>query len=141
MQEEEAAFYELPFEYIRKHVKPLRATNNRQRTRQKWWIHAEARPGLRKAIKGLERCIVTPEVSKHRIFVWMDTSIIPDHKVHVIARDDSPCQWVTRELNADAILWKACWAGAATCRTILVRENTIPHVLHGGYIRGDGEHI
>jgi type II restriction/modification system DNA methylase subunit YeeA len=54
----------------------------------RWWIHGEARPGLRRAIRNLNRCIVTPEVSKHRLFVWMSTDIIPDHKLHVIARDD-----------------------------------------------------
>ncbi len=46
------------------------------------------RPGLRRAICNLHRCIVTPEVSKHRIFAWMDTNTIPDHKLHVFARED-----------------------------------------------------
>jgi type II restriction/modification system DNA methylase subunit YeeA len=55
---------------------------------EKWWLHGEARPGLRRAISNLSRCIVTPEVAKHRLFVWMDTTTIPDHKLHVIARDD-----------------------------------------------------
>jgi hypothetical protein len=31
---------------------------------------------------------VTPEVSKYRLFVWMKTDILPDHKLHVIARSD-----------------------------------------------------
>jgi len=85
---EEAAKYDLPFKHILDNVKPLRDTNRREKMKQKWWIHGEARPGLRKAIKGLKRCIVTPEVAKHRVFVWMDTAIVPDHKLHVFARDD-----------------------------------------------------
>jgi hypothetical protein len=36
----------------------------------------------------MNRCIVTPEVSKYRIFVWMSTDVVADHKVHVIARAD-----------------------------------------------------
>ena len=88
MMEQEAALYEWPFEYVKKHVKPLRDVNRRIRTQQKWWIHGEARPGLRRAIAHLQRCIVTPEVAKHRLFVWMDTSIVPDHTCHVIARAD-----------------------------------------------------
>ena len=85
---DEAAKYDLPFKHVLENVKPLRDINRRERMKQKWWIHGEARPGLRKAIKGLKRCIVTPEVAKHRVFVWMDTAIVPDHKLHVFARDD-----------------------------------------------------
>lgn len=84
----EAALYEWPFEYVRKHVKPLRDVNRRPRMQKRWWIHGEARPGLRRALAGLPRCIVTPEVSKHRIFVWMSTEVIPDHKLHVFPRAD-----------------------------------------------------
>ena len=31
---------------------------------------------------------MTPEVAKHRIFVWMSTDVVPDHKLHVFARED-----------------------------------------------------
>ncbi|MCB9214460.1 MAG: type IIL restriction-modification enzyme MmeI [Candidatus Kapaibacterium sp.] len=85
---EEAAEYSVPFEYVKKHVKPTRDTNNRKSLRERWWRFGEARPGLRKALEGLERCIVTPEVAKHRLFVWMPTSTVPDHKLHVITRND-----------------------------------------------------
>ena len=86
--EQEAALYELPFEYVKEHVKPLRDTNNRKRMKERWWIHGENRPGMRRALADLQRCIVTPEVAKHRIFVWMKTHVVPDHKLHVIVRDD-----------------------------------------------------
>lgn len=89
MTQEDASLYELPFEYVRQHVEPIRRTNRRKRLREKWWIYGEARPGLRRAISSMMRCIVTPEVAKHRLFVWMDTDIIPDHTLHVIARDDN----------------------------------------------------
>jgi type II restriction/modification system DNA methylase subunit YeeA len=88
MPQHDAALYQFPFEHVLKHVKPVRDEARRKRTRERWWIHGEARPGLRKAIKNLKRCIVTPEVAKHRIFIWMDTSVVPDHTCHVIARDD-----------------------------------------------------
>jgi type II restriction/modification system DNA methylase subunit YeeA len=88
VSEADAALYELPFEYIRQHVQPIRAKARRKHTREKWWIHGEVRPGLRKAIAHLERCVVTPEVAKYRVFVWMPTTAVPDHKLHVFARDD-----------------------------------------------------
>ncbi|MFN8503744.1 class I SAM-dependent DNA methyltransferase [Kouleothrix sp.] len=86
--EEEAAEYEAPFEYIRKHVKPLRDQNRRETMKRRWWIFGEPRRGLRSALRGLSRCIVTPEVAKHRVFSWIETFIIPDHKLHVFTRDD-----------------------------------------------------
>ena len=85
----DAALYEVPFAHVRKNVKPLRDENNRKRMKERWWwLHGENRPGMRRAIAKLGRCIVTPEVSKHRLFAWMNTAFVPDHKLHVIARDD-----------------------------------------------------
>jgi len=88
MTESDAALYELPFEYVRREVKPIRDVSRRERTGKRWWLHGENRPGLRKALAGLCRCVVTPGVAKHRIFVWMSTEIVPDQKLCVIPRDD-----------------------------------------------------
>jgi len=91
MKETEAALYEMPFEYVRGHVKPVRDKVRDPLMRANWWLHGRSRPALRRATQGLGRCIVTPEVAKHRLFVWMDTDTVPDHKLHVIARDDDYC--------------------------------------------------
>jgi type II restriction/modification system DNA methylase subunit YeeA len=87
MSLEEAALYEEPFEYVRQHVKPFRDKVRRKRRREKWWLFAETAPGMRKALSSLSRYIATPWVSKHRIFVWIPTSMIPALIV-VFARDD-----------------------------------------------------
>jgi type II restriction/modification system DNA methylase subunit YeeA len=83
-----AALYQVPFEYARAHVYPHRAGNPRKAYRERWWIHQEARPGLRAALAGLAKCIVTPEVSKYRLFVWLPTTVLPDHKLIAFARED-----------------------------------------------------
>ncbi|MBI1880635.1 MAG: class I SAM-dependent DNA methyltransferase, partial [Chloroflexi bacterium] len=88
MSEQEAALYEAPFEYVRQYVKPIRDQNRDARMKAKWWLHGRSRPALRSAIQNLTRCIVTPEVAKHRLFIWMNTDVIPDHTLHVIARGD-----------------------------------------------------
>lgn len=88
MPEVKAAEYEAPFEYIRKHVKPLRADNKRRAYAERWWIHAEARPEMRKAISRLPRFIVTPRVSKHRVFVWVNNNVLPDCQLIAFARAD-----------------------------------------------------
>ncbi len=85
---EEAAEYLVPFEYVKEHVKPGRMQNNRASYREKWWQHAEPRPAFRRAIKGLERYLVTPRVSKHRVFVWLGPEILPDSTVIAIAAED-----------------------------------------------------
>ena len=43
---------------------------------------------MRQALKGLERYIVTPRVAKHRLFVWLPVSVVPDCQLVVFARDD-----------------------------------------------------
>ncbi|HET8627239.1 MAG TPA: DNA methyltransferase [Thermomicrobiales bacterium] len=88
MPEAEAALYEAPFEYVREHVKPARATNNRAAYRERWWLHVEARSGMRAALNGLSRFICTPTVAKHRLFVWSGGSTLPDHQLIVFARAD-----------------------------------------------------
>ena len=43
---------------------------------------------MREAVRPLTRFIVTPRVSKHRVFVWVIPETLPDSAVVAIARDD-----------------------------------------------------
>lgn len=88
MTEAAAALYELPFEYVRHHVKPVRLENNRATYATNWWIHGEARGDLRQALKPLSRYILTSRVSKHRLFIWLTVATIPDSATFAIARQD-----------------------------------------------------
>lgn len=83
-----AALYELPFEFVLKNVKPIRDQNNREIRRRYWWRFSEAMPALRNAFANLDRYIVTPRVSKHRIFAWRDAVTIPDDGIGITARAD-----------------------------------------------------
>jgi len=85
---EEAAQYELPFEYVREHVYPVRKNNKRRIYREKWWLLAETRPAMREALQPLSRYIGTSLVSKHRFFRWIASEVIPANLIIVIARDD-----------------------------------------------------
>jgi len=73
MPEEEAALYEMPFEYLREHVQTKRLENNRD---------------FRSAIAKLNRYVITPRVSKHRLFAWLGTETVPDSATFAIARSD-----------------------------------------------------
>ena len=83
---EEAALYEAPFEYVREHVKPRRERS--RSTIAEWWLHERRREDMRSALDGLERYIGTPNVTKHRLFVWLSKETLPDHQLIVFARDD-----------------------------------------------------
>jgi hypothetical protein len=56
----DAELFELPFEYAREHVQPVRADNRRVGRRERWWLHGETVPALRKAMSRSKRVIVTP---------------------------------------------------------------------------------
>ncbi len=43
---------------------------------------------MRAALSALPRLLVTPTTSKFRIFVWLDSLILPDHQLIVFARSD-----------------------------------------------------
>ncbi len=88
MTRAEAALYEAPFEYVLRHVLPMRRTSRVARSREYWWRHWCPRPRMREALDGLNRFIATPIVSKHRLFTWIDSRICPDHQLFVIARED-----------------------------------------------------
>lgn len=84
----DASKYELPFEYIKQVVKPVRDKSNNKREKELWWLHRRPAPDMRKAVEGLERFIVTPRVAKHRLFVWVEGKTIPDSSTYIFARDD-----------------------------------------------------
>lgn len=88
MTEADASLYEQPFAHILEHVKPVREQNNREIRRRYWWRFSEAMPALRKALEDLPYYIVSPRVSKHRIFSWRHGVTIPDDGIVVITRSD-----------------------------------------------------
>ena len=88
MSERDASLYEIPFDYILRTVKPERELTRREKYRRVWWLFAEPIPGMRDALAKLSRFIATPQTAKHRLFVWMSASVVPDHALMVIARED-----------------------------------------------------
>jgi len=86
MTMDEAALYEGPFEYVLEHVKPQRDSS--RSTRTEWWLHERPRVDMRSGLTGLARFVGTPNVTKHRLFVWLAAATLPDHQLIVFARDD-----------------------------------------------------
>lgn len=86
--EPEASLIEAPFEHVRTHVLPERSKNRCESYRMYWWRHVEPRPALMGKLAQLERYIVTPRVSKYRLFVWCPFPVMPDSATFAFARDD-----------------------------------------------------
>ena len=76
------------FQRILDRVKPERDQNQRASYRQKWWIFAEPRSEFRAATRGLEWFIATPMTAKHRLFLPLDATGLPDQGLVPIASSD-----------------------------------------------------
>lgn len=85
---EEIALYEAPFRYAQEVVFPARQQSKTVSNRQIWWRYERSRPEMYQALNGLARYIGTALVSKHRIFIWLDRSMLPENVVIVVARED-----------------------------------------------------
>jgi len=88
MEEHEAALFEAPFEYARVNVKPIRESNRDPKRKSHWWRPGRSGEDLRAGLRGLDRFVLTPRVSKFRLFVWTHHSINPDSATVAIARAD-----------------------------------------------------
>lgn len=84
---EEASGYEKPFEYLKQKVKPFRE-KSRVLKSTPWWLFTRPRPTMRDALLGKTRYIATSSVAKHRVFIWLNAEILPDHALIVFTRDD-----------------------------------------------------
>lgn len=92
-----ASLFEAPFDYAVRTIKPARvkaasghaSSETARRMVQDWWRFWRDRPELRNKLSIIPSCIATTEVAKHRLFVRLPTSILPDKQLIIIARDDN----------------------------------------------------
>lgn len=84
----DVGLYEAPFAHVEAYVKPARVGKREARANEQWWIYYWPRPEMRRAVAQLDRYIATPSVSKHRLFRFLDSHVVPDGALAVIARSD-----------------------------------------------------
>jgi hypothetical protein len=86
--EAQAQAYAAPYAHLERIVRNRRQGNREGRAARRWWIHQRARRGMRNAIAGLDRFLVTVEVAKHRFFRWAPAGVLPSGSLVVFARTD-----------------------------------------------------
>ncbi len=77
------------YNHLLEHIYQDRKNTRRKKVRENWWLFEETRPGLRSSIQNLQRYIATVETTKHRAFSFVDSNILPDQKLRVIASNDA----------------------------------------------------
>ncbi|MBL9156124.1 MAG: class I SAM-dependent DNA methyltransferase [Verrucomicrobiales bacterium] len=77
------------YQHLQNAVLPERKTNRDPRLARFWWLHRRSREELRSMARDLNRFIATVETSKHRVFAFLDKSIVPDNKLIVTAHSDA----------------------------------------------------
>lgn len=83
-----ASQYEKPFEFCRTEILPLRKDHREPIQRNSWWMHARPSPAYRAFAESSKVLLVTPAVSKHRIFALVDSVAVPDHALITFKRSD-----------------------------------------------------
>jgi hypothetical protein len=77
------------WQWLYERVKPERDQNPRKSRRENWWLFAENQPRMRRSVQGLSRYTSTVYTAKHRFFLFLDASILPDDMLVNIASDDA----------------------------------------------------
>lgn len=84
---DEARQYPDLLEHVRIHVKPMRdklgghAVAERRKTQ--WWRFAGGAPELYESLRGLDRCLVASQVTKHLAFAFQPTTQVFAHTLNV----------------------------------------------------------
>jgi hypothetical protein len=80
------------YSHVLEQVKPERDAGGKVVSyAEKWWEFGVPRQGLRAALEGLPRYIVTVETAKHRLFQFLDAEILPDNRLVCVALSDAFC--------------------------------------------------
>ncbi len=77
------------YQWLFDRVKPERDANRDNDLREKWWLHRRSNEDMRRILHALPRYIATVMTAKHRIFQFLDGSILPDQMLVVFGLPES----------------------------------------------------
>lgn len=111
---DKAREYKLPFSIVEEKVKPFRATQNRERNRDVWWIYAEHRPGMTRNLRTIKHCFVTSWHTKFLNFTSYPVDIVFTNAVYVFTTD----RWDLYSVVQSSLheVWARKYSGALETR-------------------------
>lgn len=81
------------YQWLLERVKPEREAKGHTKDgagyARLWWLFGKPRQELRRMLDGLPRYVATIETTKHRIFQFVDASVLPDNMLIAIAKADA----------------------------------------------------
>jgi hypothetical protein len=77
------------YQHLLATVKPERDRNNEEYRRVHWWLFGRKNTLMRGFTAGLPRYIATVETAKHRVFQFLEASILPDNMLVCMGLDDA----------------------------------------------------
>jgi hypothetical protein len=77
------------YQHLLVRVKPERDRNNEEYRRLNWWLFGRKNTLMRGFTKNLQRYIATVETTKHRVFQFLDASILPDNRLVTFGLDEA----------------------------------------------------
>lgn len=77
------------FQRVLTQVKPFREQNRDPQRRRAWWLFGRSNEAMRVALSSIPRFILTPEVAKHRVFVFAERGLVPDASLYAVALGDA----------------------------------------------------
>jgi SAM-dependent methyltransferase len=90
---------------------------------ENWWLFGKTRQGLRRALLGLSRYVATVETSKHRMFQFLDASVLPDNMLICVAHDDA---FVLGVLSSRIhVTWALAAGGTSRGRQSEIQQNRL----------------
>ncbi len=112
MGEDEAALYQHPFHHLARTVRLKH---------ERWWANPYAHHDLRVALARHDRYLATPLGGSQPEFVWLDSQLLPDSSLLVVARDDDFTHGVLQ--SRAFTLW---WSKVHSRRTPTVVVESFP---------------
>lgn len=107
---EKAARFNGAFQHVLNNVKPERDLHSEKGSREKWWLYKRPTTGLYRRIKGLDRCFVIAQTSKHHAFSSAPVDYIYLQTCYVFVSDK---WWEFSVLQSNIhFVWAAKLSGA-----------------------------
>jgi hypothetical protein len=94
-------------------VRPDRLKNNDKAFRTFWWRYGRPRPEIAQLLEGQNRYIATCRTARHRVFVLLDSAIVPDAKIIFIGLSSATSLAVlSSRIHTSWAIKAGAWLGA-----------------------------